>query len=62
MSVDISSGDNLGLMIRGGAEFGIGIFITGVDHNSVAETIGLRVSKRKVLSDVGFNTRGWTDR
>ena len=58
MSVDISSGDNLGLMIRGGAEFGIGIFITGVDHNSVAETIGLRVSTIVVGCRI---TRGWTD-
>ena len=57
MSVDISSGDNLGLMIRGGAEFGIGIFITGVDHNSVAETIGLRVSKIENLSLESLFTR-----
>ena len=34
----------LGLMIRGGNEFGLGIYITGVDSGSVAENAGLKVS------------------
>lgn len=33
----------LGLMIRGGSEFGLGIYITGVDRNSVAQNAGLKV-------------------
>ena len=31
-------------MIRGGHEFGLGIYITGVDAYSVAEKTGLKVS------------------
>ena len=34
----------LGLMIRGGNEFGLGIYITGIDLGSVAENSGLKVS------------------
>ena len=37
--------DNLGLMIRGGIEYGLGIYITGVDEESAAFRNGLRVSK-----------------
>ena len=29
-SLSLAEGDQLGLMIRGGAEFGLGIFVTGV--------------------------------
>ena len=35
--------DQLGLMIRGGDEFGLGIFVTGVLHNSAAWKLGLKV-------------------
>ena len=31
-------------MIRGGLEYGLGIFITGVDKESVADRAGLTVS------------------
>jgi whirlin len=40
----IESGQSLGLMIRGGIEYGLGIFVTGVDKDSVAERAGLMVS------------------
>lgn len=36
--------DNLGLMIRGGIEYGLGIYITGVDEESAAFRNGLRVN------------------
>lgn len=39
----IESGQSLGLMIRGGIEYGLGIFVTGVDKDSVAERAGLMV-------------------
>ncbi|XP_077987158.1 whirlin-like [Glandiceps talaboti] len=39
----VEDGQSLGLMIRGGAEFGLGIYITGVDAFSVAEYAGLKV-------------------
>ncbi|KAK9709735.1 PDZ domain [Popillia japonica] len=39
----IEPGQSLGLMIRGGVEYNLGIFITGVDKNSVADRAGLMV-------------------
>lgn len=39
----IEPGQSLGLMIRGGAEYGLGIFVTGVDKDSVADRAGLTV-------------------
>lgn len=39
----IEPGQSLGLMIRGGAEYGLGIFVTGVDKGSVADRAGLQV-------------------
>lgn len=40
----IEPGQSLGLMIRGGVEYGLGIYITGVDKDSVADRAGLMVS------------------
>jgi whirlin len=40
----IEPGQSLGLMIRGGVEYGLGIFVTGVDKDSVADRSGLMVS------------------
>ncbi|KOC69800.1 Whirlin [Habropoda laboriosa] len=39
----IEPGQSLGLMIRGGLEYGLGIYITGVDKDSVADRAGLLV-------------------
>ena len=36
-------GDNLGIIIRGGAEYGVGIFVVQVDQHSVAQKLGLEV-------------------
>ena len=44
----------LGLMIRGGNEFGLGIYITGVDSGSVAENAGLKVGKRFYSFTISF--------
>jgi S1-C subfamily serine protease len=43
--VNLVLGDDrsLGLTIRGGAEYGLGIYITGVDPGSEAESSGLKV-------------------
>ena len=53
VDINIEMGQSLGLMIRGGLEYNLGIFITGVDKDSVAERAGLMViyffDKRKVL-------------
>ncbi|MFT7817585.1 whirlin [Arapaima gigas] len=39
----MDNGRSLGLMIRGGAEYNLGIYITGVDRGSAAELGGLKV-------------------
>ncbi|XP_059060374.1 whirlin isoform X4 [Achroia grisella] len=39
----IEPGQSLGLMIRGGLEYNLGIYITGVDKESVADRAGLMV-------------------
>uniref|UniRef100_A0A8B9H712 Whirlin n=1 Tax=Astyanax mexicanus TaxID=7994 RepID=A0A8B9H712_ASTMX len=39
----LDDGRSLGLMIRGGAEYALGIYITGVDRSSAAECGGLKV-------------------
>jgi len=45
----IEPGQSLGLMIRGGTEYNLGIFITGIDKDSVADRSGLMVIN-KLLS------------
>lgn len=44
MELVIEPGQSLGLMIRGGVEYGLGIYVTGVDKDSVADRAGLSVS------------------
>ncbi|XP_051534200.1 whirlin isoform X2 [Myxocyprinus asiaticus] len=39
----LDEGRSLGLMIRGGAEYSLGIYITGVDRGSAADCGGLKV-------------------
>ncbi|XP_034871881.1 whirlin isoform X7 [Mirounga leonina] len=39
----LGDGRSLGLTIRGGAEYGLGIYVTGVDLGSEAESSGLKV-------------------
>ncbi|XP_003478894.1 whirlin isoform X3 [Cavia porcellus] len=39
----LGDGRSLGLTIRGGAEYGLGIYITGVDTGSEAESSGLKI-------------------
>ena len=43
VNVVVADQKMLGLMIRGGNEFGLGVYITGVDRGSVAENAGLKV-------------------
>ena len=44
MNIFVEDGEKLGLMIRGGSEYGLGIYIAGVDPDSMAEKAGLKVS------------------
>ncbi|XP_019907773.2 whirlin isoform X2 [Esox lucius] len=43
VSLNLDDGLSLGLMIRGGAEYGLGVYITGVDPGSAADQGGLKV-------------------
>ncbi|XP_005942991.1 whirlin isoform X2 [Haplochromis burtoni] len=43
VNLNMEGGRSLGLMIRGGAEYGLGIYITGVDPGSAADIGGLKV-------------------
>ena len=49
VSLDLGSNDNLGLVIRGGLEYGLGIFVTGVDDGSIASHHGIQVGMCKSL-------------
>ncbi|XP_043951663.1 whirlin isoform X1 [Gambusia affinis] len=50
----LDDGRSLGLMIRGGAEYALGIYITGVDKGSAAECGGLKVGDQ-ILEVNGHN-------
>ncbi|KAF6034196.1 DFNB31 [Bugula neritina] len=43
INLRIEKGHGLGLSIRGGSEYGLGIYITGVDEGSSAKRSGIRV-------------------
>lgn len=43
VNLNLNDGRSLGLMIRGGAEYGLGIYITGVDPGSAADAGALKV-------------------
>ena len=41
MVIDV--GSHVGIKVRGGREFGLGVFVTCVDRSSPAELTGLKV-------------------
>lgn len=49
VNLNMDDGRCLGLMIRGGAEYGLGIYITGVDPGSAADAGALKVSQQLSL-------------
>ncbi|XP_069868363.1 whirlin isoform X5 [Dipodomys merriami] len=64
----LGDGRSLGLTIRGGAEYGLGIYITGVDPGSEAESSGLKpgfykgpAGSQVTLSSLGNQTRALLD-
>ncbi|KAI4892893.1 hypothetical protein NFI96_019201 [Prochilodus magdalenae] len=52
VNISLDDGRPLGLMIRGGAEYALGIYITGVDRGSAAEYGGLKLGKAVFTSHV----------
>ncbi|XP_051981827.1 whirlin-like isoform X2 [Xyrauchen texanus] len=56
VNISLDDGRSLGLMIRGGAEYALGIYITGVDRGSAAEYGGLKVGDQ-ILAVNGRNFR-----
>lgn len=48
----MDSGKVLGISIRGGAEHGLGIYISGVDAGSVADTNGIKVQDTHTQHDI----------
>lgn len=49
VNLNMDDGRSLGLMIRGGADYGLGIYITGVDPGSAADAGDLKVGNWMVL-------------
>ncbi|RUS92232.1 hypothetical protein EGW08_000085 [Elysia chlorotica] len=43
INIMVQKGQGLGLMIRGGNEYGLGIFVSGIDPCSVAENAGIKL-------------------
>ena len=56
VTLAVEKGKRLGLVIRGGAEYGLGIFISGVDRSSLSEQMGLRLGDQ-ILSVNGIDFR-----
>ncbi|XP_041094527.1 whirlin-like isoform X2 [Polyodon spathula] len=54
VNVVLDDGRSLGLMIRGGAEYALGIYITGVDRGSASESGGLKVGDQ-ILEVNGYS-------
>ena len=54
--MEVEKGRKLGLVIRGGREYGLGIFISGIDRGSTSEQKGLSVGDQ-ILSVNGHDFR-----
>ena len=50
----IENGQELGISIRGGAEHGLGIYVSAVEERSVAEAYGVNVSKLAKLGRISY--------
>ncbi|XP_060572635.1 whirlin-like isoform X2 [Ruditapes philippinarum] len=57
INITVGNGESLGIMIRGGREFGLGIYISGVDTHSLAEEAGMKIGDQ--ILDV--NERSFLD-
>ena len=55
----IEKGKELGISIRGGIEHGLGIYISSVEADSVAESYGLKVTIRELLTSILLLTCVW---
>jgi len=57
INISIKPHQKFGLLIRGGSEYGIGIYVTGVDKGSVADHAGLKIGDQ-ILEVNGFRFEG----
>jgi hypothetical protein len=48
----MEKGISLGLMIRGGIEYGLGVYVTGIDANSLAEKARLKVTIKGIVIQI----------
>lgn len=55
----IERGYGLGLTIRGGSEYGLGVYITGVDEDSAARRSGIRVGDQILAVNGKFGHDDW---
>ncbi|XP_066933845.1 uncharacterized protein [Clytia hemisphaerica] len=46
INIDVGNSATLGLLIRGGSEYGLGIFVVGIDQDSVADQCGIMVGEQ----------------
>ncbi|XP_065647397.1 uncharacterized protein LOC100208667 isoform X3 [Hydra vulgaris] len=51
VNVVVTGNNKLGLLIRGGSEFGLGIFVAGIDENSIADKCGIMVGEQIIESN-----------
>lgn len=54
--ISLEEHDNLGLMIRGGTEYGLGIYVTGVESGSAAERASLKMGDQIIeVNNLSFD-------
>lgn len=58
VNLTVESGQELGISIRGGAEHGLAIYISGVDSDSVAEVNGIKVIILYAIMSLCYDSLG----
>ncbi|KAL3192159.1 hypothetical protein MRX96_059270 [Rhipicephalus microplus] len=57
VSLDVEKGRSLGLTIRGGQEYGLGVFIIGIDRHSAADIAGYGMDSFHRRTDISSDKR-----
>nr|XP_039270010.1 whirlin-like [Styela clava] len=62
VNLTVEPGQRLGLMVRGGSDYGLGIYITGVDRGSASEHAGLKPGDQILeVNNVSFKSISHAD-